>query len=198
MVPQETAAHSSFSLWYPEELRHHVQLLSQHHACKTQFFQRELEEEKHDWPPPWSSCISLNVFQDKWRRLVAEGKNNIEMFDHVTLMTLDSLLKCAFSHNSNCQEWDYTRLINLADIHFFLFTSMFLMKMSLQVYQWVCVSHSGAQRPDNRAPAKYFAPLGVDLLEVPAGKAVQAGLKRCTQVCFLLYNMKSTMILLSN
>lgn len=44
------------------------------------------------------------VFQDKWQRLVAEGSTNLEMFDHVSLMTLDSLLKCAFSYNSNCQE----------------------------------------------------------------------------------------------
>ncbi|XP_047433174.1 cytochrome P450 4F3 [Mugil cephalus] len=47
---------------------------------------------------------STNTMHDKWRRLVAEGRNNLEMFDHVTLMTLDSLLKCAFSYNSNCQE----------------------------------------------------------------------------------------------
>lgn len=44
------------------------------------------------------------VFQDKWRGLVATGQTNIEMFDHVTLMTLDSLLQCAFSYNSNCQQ----------------------------------------------------------------------------------------------
>ncbi|XP_040888245.1 cytochrome P450 4F3 isoform X2 [Toxotes jaculatrix] len=47
---------------------------------------------------------STNTMHDKWRRLVAEGRTNTEMFDHITLMTLDSLLKCAFSHNSNCQE----------------------------------------------------------------------------------------------
>ncbi|XP_018546099.1 cytochrome P450 4F3 [Lates calcarifer] len=47
---------------------------------------------------------SANTMHDKWRCLVAEGRTNIEMFDHVTLMTLDSLLKCAFSYNSNCQE----------------------------------------------------------------------------------------------
>lgn len=46
-----------------------------------------------------------NIFlKDKWRRLVGEGVTNIEMFDHITLMTLDSLLKCAFSYNSNCQQ----------------------------------------------------------------------------------------------
>ncbi|XP_041822084.1 cytochrome P450 4F3 [Chelmon rostratus] len=47
---------------------------------------------------------STNTMHDKWRHLVAEGTTTIEMFDHVTLMTLDSLLKCAFSYNSNCQE----------------------------------------------------------------------------------------------
>ncbi|XP_034533589.1 cytochrome P450 4F3 [Notolabrus celidotus] len=47
---------------------------------------------------------SANTMHDKWHRLVSEGRNNIEMFDHVTLMTLDSLLKCAFSYSSNCQQ----------------------------------------------------------------------------------------------
>lgn len=47
---------------------------------------------------------SSKIMHDKWCRLVAEGKTNLEMFDHVSLMTLDSLLKCAFSYNSNCQE----------------------------------------------------------------------------------------------
>uniref|UniRef100_A0A096LVW6 aromatase n=2 Tax=Poecilia formosa TaxID=48698 RepID=A0A096LVW6_POEFO len=47
---------------------------------------------------------STNTMHNKWHRLVAGGTTNIEMFDHVTLMTLDSLLKCAFSYQSNCQE----------------------------------------------------------------------------------------------
>ncbi|XP_038154841.1 cytochrome P450 4F3 isoform X1 [Cyprinodon tularosa] len=47
---------------------------------------------------------STNTMLNKWQRLVAEGTTNIELFDHVTLMTLDSLLKCAFSYQSNCQE----------------------------------------------------------------------------------------------
>ncbi|KAM9333924.1 cytochrome P450 4F3 [Symphorus nematophorus] len=47
---------------------------------------------------------SANTMHEKWHRLVAEGTTNIEMFDQVTLMTLDSLLKCAFSYNSNCQQ----------------------------------------------------------------------------------------------
>nr|XP_057907930.1 cytochrome P450 4F3 [Doryrhamphus excisus] len=47
---------------------------------------------------------SADTMHEKWQRLVAEGRTTIEMFDHVTLMTLDSLLKCAFSYSSNCQE----------------------------------------------------------------------------------------------
>ncbi|XP_077428487.1 cytochrome P450 4F3 [Vanacampus margaritifer] len=47
---------------------------------------------------------SADAMHDKWRRLVAEGSTTVEIFHHVTLMTLDSLLKCAFSYSSNCQE----------------------------------------------------------------------------------------------
>lgn len=47
---------------------------------------------------------STNTMHEKWLRMIRNGKSNIEMFDVVTLMTLDSLLKCAFSCNSNCQE----------------------------------------------------------------------------------------------
>nr|XP_014341941.1 PREDICTED: cytochrome P450 4F22-like [Latimeria chalumnae] len=47
------------------------------------------------------------LLQAKWHRrmaAVAEGTVILDMFDHVSLMTLDSLLMCTFSHNSNCQE----------------------------------------------------------------------------------------------
>ncbi|KAM4601832.1 cytochrome P450 4F3 [Polymixia lowei] len=47
---------------------------------------------------------STNTLHAKWSRLMSEGRNNMEMFHHVSLMTLDSLLKCAFSYNSNCQD----------------------------------------------------------------------------------------------
>lgn len=61
----------------------------------------------------WTSLFKLakdkngrvSVWQEKWRHLVEEGTTTIELFDHVTLMTLDSLLKCAFSYDSNCQRW---------------------------------------------------------------------------------------------
>lgn len=50
-----------------------------------------------------SGSVFRCLFQKKWRHLVEGGITNIELFDHVTLMTLDSLLKCAFSYNSDCQ-----------------------------------------------------------------------------------------------
>ncbi|KAM9766397.1 cytochrome P450 4F3 [Menidia menidia] len=62
---------------------------------------------------------STNTMHEKWRHLAAEGNKNLEMFDHVTLMTLDSLLKCAFSHSSNCQEStsDYVAaIVELSDL----------------------------------------------------------------------------------
>ncbi|XP_048870627.1 cytochrome P450 4F3 [Brienomyrus brachyistius] len=47
---------------------------------------------------------SVDIMHEKWRRLVAEGHSCQEMFEQISLMTLDSLLKCTFSHDSNCQE----------------------------------------------------------------------------------------------
>jgi hypothetical protein len=42
--------------------------------------------------------------QAKWQHLFSEGKNRLDMFEHISLMTLDSLQKCIFSFESNCQE----------------------------------------------------------------------------------------------
>ncbi|XP_071983560.1 cytochrome P450 4B1-like [Engystomops pustulosus] len=42
------------------------------------------------------------IMLDKWERLVPDG-NPVELFHHVSLMTLDSIMKCAFSYQSNCQ-----------------------------------------------------------------------------------------------
>ncbi|XP_015344676.1 cytochrome P450 4F3 isoform X2 [Marmota marmota marmota] len=47
---------------------------------------------------------STNVMHAKWRRLVSEGSACLDMFEHISLMTLDSLQKCVFSFDSNCQE----------------------------------------------------------------------------------------------
>ncbi|XP_019625419.1 PREDICTED: cytochrome P450 4F4-like [Branchiostoma belcheri] len=44
---------------------------------------------------------STNVLIDKWTSL---GPGcTVEMFDHLSLMTLDSILKCSLSYHSNCQ-----------------------------------------------------------------------------------------------
>ncbi|XP_061488888.1 cytochrome P450 4A2-like isoform X2 [Rhineura floridana] len=54
---------------------------------------------------------SVKVMLDKWEKLIAEDPmKSLEMFDHVSLMTLDSIMKCAFSYKSSCQtdkEMDY-------------------------------------------------------------------------------------------
>ncbi|XP_042784700.1 cytochrome P450 4F3 isoform X3 [Panthera leo] len=47
---------------------------------------------------------SVNVMHAKWKRLVSEGSTRLDMFEHISLMTLDSLQKCVFSFDSNCQE----------------------------------------------------------------------------------------------
>uniref|UniRef100_K7FZF9 Cytochrome P450 family 4 subfamily B member 1 n=1 Tax=Pelodiscus sinensis TaxID=13735 RepID=K7FZF9_PELSI len=45
---------------------------------------------------------STKVMLDKWEQLITVDKS-VELFKHVSLMTLDSIMKCAFSCHSNCQ-----------------------------------------------------------------------------------------------
>ncbi|XP_062969022.1 cytochrome P450 4F3 isoform X2 [Cynocephalus volans] len=47
---------------------------------------------------------SVNVMHIKWQCLASEGSARLDMFEHISLMTLDSLQKCVFSFDSNCQE----------------------------------------------------------------------------------------------
>ncbi|XP_005406118.1 PREDICTED: phylloquinone omega-hydroxylase CYP4F2-like [Chinchilla lanigera] len=47
---------------------------------------------------------STKVMHAKWQRLVSQGSTCLDMFEHISLMTLDSLQKCVFSFDSNCQE----------------------------------------------------------------------------------------------
>ncbi|KAM9324684.1 cytochrome P450 4B1-like [Gastrophryne carolinensis] len=46
-----------------------------------------------------SNCV--NVMLDKWEHLIKDKP--VELFHHVSLMTLDTIMKCAFSYESNCQ-----------------------------------------------------------------------------------------------
>ncbi|NWV95233.1 CP4B1 protein, partial [Machaerirhynchus nigripectus] len=45
---------------------------------------------------------SVKVMLDKWEKSIMKRKS-VELFQDVSLMTLDSIMKCAFSFNSNCQ-----------------------------------------------------------------------------------------------
>nr|XP_012313175.1 docosahexaenoic acid omega-hydroxylase CYP4F3-like isoform X3 [Aotus nancymaae] len=47
---------------------------------------------------------SANIMHAKWQRLALEGSARLDMFEHISLMTLDSLQKCVFGFDSNCQE----------------------------------------------------------------------------------------------
>uniref|UniRef100_A0A8C5L310 Cytochrome P450 n=1 Tax=Jaculus jaculus TaxID=51337 RepID=A0A8C5L310_JACJA len=47
---------------------------------------------------------SINIMHAKWQRLASGGSARLDMFEQVSLMTLDSLQKCVFSFDSNCQE----------------------------------------------------------------------------------------------
>ncbi|NXS60561.1 CP4B1 protein, partial [Brachypteracias leptosomus] len=45
---------------------------------------------------------SVKVMLDKWEKKNTE-RISVELFQDVSLMTLDSIMKCAFSYNTNCQ-----------------------------------------------------------------------------------------------
>uniref|UniRef100_A0A452T0P1 Leukotriene-B(4) omega-hydroxylase 2 n=1 Tax=Ursus maritimus TaxID=29073 RepID=A0A452T0P1_URSMA len=47
---------------------------------------------------------SAGIMHAKWQCLALEGSAHLDMFEHISLMTLDSLQKCVFSFDSNCQE----------------------------------------------------------------------------------------------
>ncbi|XP_045405667.1 cytochrome P450 4F2-like [Lemur catta] len=47
---------------------------------------------------------SVNIMHAKWQHLASEGSAHLDMFEHISLMTLDSLQKCVFSFDSHCQE----------------------------------------------------------------------------------------------
>ncbi|XP_053441876.1 cytochrome P450 4F11-like [Nycticebus coucang] len=47
---------------------------------------------------------SVNIMHVKWQGLALEGRAHLDMFHHISLMTLDSLQKCIFGFDGNCQE----------------------------------------------------------------------------------------------
>ncbi|KAG9468809.1 hypothetical protein GDO78_021905 [Eleutherodactylus coqui] len=81
----------------------------------------------YDVLKPYVSLMSdcVTVMLDKWERLIP-AQNPVELFHHISLMTLDSIMKCAFSYQSNCQldtESAYIKavydLTHLVDYRFF-------------------------------------------------------------------------------
>ncbi|KAL2763319.1 cytochrome P450 4F8 precursor, partial [Daubentonia madagascariensis] len=54
--------------------------------------------------PPRRNWFWGHLGLAKWQRLASEGSARLDMFEHISLMTLDSLQKCVFSFDSNCQE----------------------------------------------------------------------------------------------
>ncbi|XP_048353220.1 cytochrome P450 4B1-like [Sphaerodactylus townsendi] len=45
---------------------------------------------------------STKIMLDKWEQLITQ-ETSVDLFKHVSLMTFDIIMKCAFSYNSNCQ-----------------------------------------------------------------------------------------------
>uniref|UniRef100_B8JK07 Cytochrome P450, family 4, subfamily f, polypeptide 13 n=1 Tax=Mus musculus TaxID=10090 RepID=B8JK07_MOUSE len=56
--------------------------------------------------PPKPSWFWGHLALAKWQCLASKGTSRLDMFEHISLMTLDSLQKCIFSVDSNCQESD--------------------------------------------------------------------------------------------
>ncbi|XP_024050096.1 cytochrome P450 4B1-like [Terrapene carolina triunguis] len=97
----------------------------------------------YDVLKPYVSLMaeSTKVMLDKWERLITLDKS-VELFEHVSLMTLDSIMKCAFSCHSNCQTdsdsdyyikavYDLTYLV-FHRIRFFPFHNDFIYQISPQ------------------------------------------------------------------
>ncbi|EDL90318.1 cytochrome P450 4X1, isoform CRA_b [Rattus norvegicus] len=46
---------------------------------------------------------SVNMMLDKWEKTWTTQETTIEVFEHINLMTLDIIMKCAFGQETNCQ-----------------------------------------------------------------------------------------------
>ncbi|NXC79823.1 CP4B1 protein, partial [Cercotrichas coryphoeus] len=89
---------------------------------------------------------SVKVMLDKWDKKITERKS-VELFQDVSLMTLDSIMKCAFSFDSNCQ--------TQSDSHYYIkavFDLSYLLSRRLQTLSFKDVfydfTRSGRQYQD--------------------------------------------------
>ncbi|KAM6168028.1 cytochrome P450 4F6-like [Erethizon dorsatum] len=74
---------------------------------------------------------SVNIMHAKWQQLVSEGSARLDMFEHISLMTLDSLQKCVFSFDSNCQEHPSEYIAAILEL------SSLVLKRHHQFFQYV-------------------------------------------------------------
>ena len=65
--------------------------------------------------PPFLQAMCVGVclhaymhvyIQDKWMKMISQS-NTVEICEPVNLVTLDVILRCAFSYKSNCQDSGY-------------------------------------------------------------------------------------------
>ncbi|XP_029387317.1 cytochrome P450 4F4 isoform X3 [Mus pahari] len=54
-------------------------------------------------PPKWNWFLG-HLGMAKWQHLASGGSTRLDVFENISLMTLDSLQKCVFSFDSKCQE----------------------------------------------------------------------------------------------
>ncbi|XP_036203024.1 cytochrome P450 4X1 [Myotis myotis] len=54
---------------------------------------------------------SVNVMLDKWEKICGTQESVLEVFEDISLMSLDTLMKCTFSQETNCQ-------INITQDHY--------------------------------------------------------------------------------
>ena len=53
----------------------------------------------------------------KWRHILSDSRDSVEMFDHVSLMTLDSLLKCIFGYSGPCVQTQVEGNSYISSVH---------------------------------------------------------------------------------
>ncbi|NWU16267.1 CP4B1 protein, partial [Cephalopterus ornatus] len=79
---------------------------------------------------------SVKVMLDKWDKKSTE-KKSVELFQDVSLMTLDSIMKCAFSFNSDCQ--------TQSDSHYYIkavFDLSYLLSQRIQTFSFMDVFYN--------------------------------------------------------
>uniref|UniRef100_A0A8C6RA26 Uncharacterized protein n=1 Tax=Nannospalax galili TaxID=1026970 RepID=A0A8C6RA26_NANGA len=64
--------------------------------------------------PPKRNWFWGHLGMTKWQRLTSKGSARLDMFEHISLMTLDSLQKCVFSFDSNCQSEYIAAILELS------------------------------------------------------------------------------------